>query len=360
MPGEADGPSSRSIIRIDALGAVVDVHGSQDIPLQIRRLITEAWRDSVADDSARVSRTLTLATPVLDDLEGFLSDISTRVTLEALDALRGRRLLLHAAGVADERGNVVALIGPSGRGKTTAARHLGQQFGYVSDETVAVDTDLAVAAYRKPLSVITAGHHHKLQLAPSELELRPLPDRPLRLRALTLIERAPHAEDIGPVPMDTIDAICEMTPQISYLPELPAPLQHLARLFDAVGAPTRLVYRDATELPTLVQVMFDSPRPPAQTWAPAPPPTSEGPWRTVDVDDAILVDGRACILRDGIVTALDQRGRLAWVEARRGATTEQIAVAAVAEFGEPDDGSAHELITATLEELRAHGLIEGA
>ena len=57
-----------------------------------------------------------------------------------------------------------------------------------------------------------------------------------------------------------------MTPQISYLPELPTPLQYLARLFDAIGAPTRLIYRDAVELPALVRTMLDEPGHPAAAW----------------------------------------------------------------------------------------------
>lgn len=354
-------PAGASVAEIDALGVDLDIRVAESLPAEVRARISDAWRDCLRASSERSERrTVDLPASMFDDVELGLSDLSTRVTLEALDALRGTRLLLHAAGVATDDGRVLALVGPSGRGKTTASRHLGTHFAYVSDETVAVADDLTVTAYRKPLSIITDGHAHKQQIAPSELGLRPLPRAPLRLVGLTLIERNPDADEIGPVAVDTIDAICEMTPQISYLPQLPSPLQHLARLFDAVGAPTRLTYRDATELPSLVATMFDSPAVPAQAWEPAPPARAAGPWRAVDVDDAILVDGRACILLDGVVTALDHRGRLAWVEACRGATTAEIADAAVAEFGAPGDGSALELIAATLDDLRAHGLIEAA
>jgi len=350
-----------SVAEVDALGVDLDIRVAAATPAEVRAQIVDAWRDCIPASSERPGRrTIDLPASMFDDVELGLSDLSTRVTLEALDALRGTRLLLHAAGIATDDGRVLALVGPSGRGKTTASRHLGARFAYVSDETVAVADDLAVTAYRKPLSIITEGHAHKQQVAPSELGLRPLPHAPLHLMGLTLIERVPDADDIGPVRVDTIDAICEMTPQISYLPELPTPLQYLARLFDAVGAPTRLVYRDAVELPALVEAMFDSAGAPAQPWAPVPPPVVGGPWRAVEVDDAILVDGRACILREGVVTALDHRGRLTWMQARRGASTEQIAHAAVAEFGAPVEGSALELIAATLDDLLAHGLIEAA
>lgn len=354
-----DGFVEVSVAEVDALGVRIDLRTSEGTGVDVRDQIVAAWRDCRPGFTpASTRRAVELPATMFEDIERGLSDLSTRVTLEALDALRGTRLLLHAAGVATADGRVLALVGPSGRGKTTASRHLGTHFAYISDETVGVAADLAVTAYRKPLSVITEGHAHKQQVAPSELGLRPLPDAPLRLVGLTLIERTPDADEIGPTPIDTIDAICELTPQISYLPELPTPLQHLARLFDAVGAPTRLIYRDATELPDIVQSMFDSPVVPAQTWTTAAPTGPAGPWRAVDVDDAILVDGRACILLDGVVTALDHRGRLAWVGAREGATTEEIAEAAVAEFGAPDEGSARDLMEATLHDLRAHGLIE--
>lgn len=349
------------LTEVEALGVIIEMRTSADTAVGVRERVSAAWKDCRQGQVLpTMRRILELPSAMFDDFERGLSDLSTRVTLEALDALRGTRLLLHAAGVATDDGRVLAMVGPSGRGKTTASLHLGTHFAYVSDETVAVADDLAVTAYRKPLSVITEGHVHKQQVSPSELGLRPLPEAPLRAVGLTLIDRDPDADEIGPVAIDTIDAICEMTPQISYLPDLPSPLQHLARLFDAVGAPTRLTYRDATELPSLVATMFDSPAVPAPSWEPAPPALSTGPWRAVDVDDAILVDGRACILLDGVVTALDHRGRLAWMGARRGATTAEIAQAAVAEFGAPGDGAAVDLIEATLQELCAYGLIEAA
>ena len=47
--------------------------------------------------------------------------------------------MLHAAGIADADGLVVALVGPSGMGKTTASSYLARHgFGYVTDETVSI------------------------------------------------------------------------------------------------------------------------------------------------------------------------------------------------------------------------------
>ncbi|WP_396644954.1 hypothetical protein [Microbacterium sp.] len=349
------------VAEVDALGIRVAIHAGSAYPAAVVAEVADAWRDC---RTARIAPVLRRRTelPATDHLDAarLLSDLSTRVTLEALSALRGTRLLLHAAGVAAPDGRVLALVGPSGRGKTTAVRHLGGHFGYVSDESVAVDPDLSVSPYRKPLSLIVEGRPFKQQVAPSGLGLLPLPDTDLTLAGITLLERTPHTDEPVVLPLDLIDAISEMTPQISYLAELPSPLQFIARIVDRIGSVTRVVYADATDLPQLVASMFTAPTPAAQTWTVAPPGVRTGPWRCTEVDDAILVDGRACILREGIVSVLDRRGCLAWTMCLRGATTEQITAAAVAAFGEPGHDSAPLLIERTLQDLRTHGLITGA
>ena len=80
--------------------------------------------------------------------------LTTQVTMEALRATAGRRINLHAGGVADERRRVLAVVGPSGTGKTTATLALARRLGYVSDETVSIDPDGTVAPHPKPLSVV--------------------------------------------------------------------------------------------------------------------------------------------------------------------------------------------------------------
>lgn len=341
-----------------ALGVYLDLTGAQITDPIASNAVSQAWRDCVCSPPVEErQREVRILAPTLSHLERSLSDLSTQVTLAALDALRGTRLLLHAAGVAAPDGRVLALVGPSGRGKTTASRHLGLHYGYVSDETVAVDLDLTVYPYRKPLSIIVEGKPFKEQIAPSDLGLLPLPDAPLRLAGITLLDRDPDIDTPGAFPVDLIDAICEMTPQISYLPELPSPLQYIARIVDQIGGVTRLIYRDAADLPALVETMFAAPAPNAQPWTVAPAAATTGPWRCTEVDDAILVDGRACILREGIVTALDHRGALAWTMCLEGAHTEQITEAAVTAFGEPDGSTPHELMRQTLEELVEHGLL---
>src|SRR5690242_4779685 len=103
--------------------------------------------------------------------------------------------MLHAAGLASDDGGTVALVAGSGTGKTTAGRLLGRSLGYVSDETIAVEHDLTVRPYAKPLSIVTdptvpTGKHEE---SPDDLGLRPAAPV-LRLAAVAVLERR---DDVG-------------------------------------------------------------------------------------------------------------------------------------------------------------------
>ena len=98
--------------------------------------------------------------------------------MAALKATAGRRVNLHAGGVADERRRVLAVVGPSGTGKTTATLALARRLGYVSDETVSIDPAGTVAPHPKPLSVVVDPQRlrDKEQMSPDDLGLMPTPD----------------------------------------------------------------------------------------------------------------------------------------------------------------------------------------
>ena len=179
-----------------------------------------------------------------------LSGLSQQVTLAAIEAARGRAWMLHAAGIATPDGQVVVLVGPSGRGKTTASRALGAAYGYVSDETVAIDDDGRVWPYRKPLSVIEDPAAPKTQLPPSALGLQPLPDAELRVAAVVLLDRDPsHPE--APTSRSPISATRsrDSISQTSFLHDQPAALRFIAALATATGGIRTVKYREAATLP---------------------------------------------------------------------------------------------------------------
>ena len=173
----------RRTLLIDAIGTVIEIDGSA-LTDDGWAAVQHAWSGAVvvSDGCAGPSATVTAHGAVIT--ESMLASLSIDVTLAALEQRAGEVLMLHAAGLATDEGRVVVLVGPSGRGKTTASRVLGRDFGYVSDESVGIEADGTVLPYRKPLSIIEDHDHLKAQRSPKELGLRPLPDRPLRVAAL--------------------------------------------------------------------------------------------------------------------------------------------------------------------------------
>ena len=91
------------------------------------------------------------------ELLGSALQVVEQVTACALEGAAGSLLLVHACGLSDESGGVIALVGKSGAGKTTAAVALGRHLGYVSDEAVAVQAEGSVIAFERPLCVMGPG-----------------------------------------------------------------------------------------------------------------------------------------------------------------------------------------------------------
>lgn len=192
----------------------------------------------------------TLAGP---DLATVLHDLSPRITLAAITRREHDLFTIHAGGVADlETGKTVAMVGASGAGKTTATAVLARQFGYVSDETIALRDDDSILAYPKPLSVLGDRAPLKDQISPDLLGFQLAPDH-CRLVKVLYLHRTPD----GPTepylePMSTVRAIAELAPQISFLATRDKPLQRLAVTLRATGGMDKVHYREAASLGPLV------------------------------------------------------------------------------------------------------------
>ena len=305
-----------------------------------------AWADALADAGAEPVDTVA---PHGSDRAGMLSSLSQRVTLAAIGAGRGRAWMLHAAGVATSDGQVVVLVGPSGRGKTTAARALSAVYGYVSDETIAIDADGRVWPYRKPLSVIEDPAAPKTQRPPSALGLGPLPDAELRVAAVVLLDRSPEHPEVPVVEVtDLGDALEGLVSQTSFLHDQRTALRFIAALATATGGIRTVKYREAASLPSVVPGLVRPGRPivlprrPEHS-RPDTDPADSGPrFSRVDVaDEVALTDpDRVAILtirgqRRGHVTLLDGIAPAVW-RAADGATLGQLQDAAVSAYGEPE------------------------
>lgn len=271
--------------------------------------------------------------------------LASRLTLVALEQLAGQRLMLHAAGLADADGHVLVLVGPSGTGKTTAAHALATSgWGYVTDETVAIDGAGRVLPYPKPLSIVDpAESHGKTNHGPDALGLGATP-LDLRAGAVVVLERERQTDSqptLDPLPL--LDAILELAGQSSYLIRLESPLQGLCRLVDQVGGAHRLTYGEIEDtLPLLAGLTSRAPAG-LEPWQPLPLPEAGEPppgrLVTAQPRDAVLIGDEALVLVDRTPVRLSSVGLTIWQRAATPATDADLLDAAVAEHGDHPDAA---------------------
>ena len=354
------------ILYVSAIGTTVGI----DLSLLTRddeEAVRMVWADAATDS---VDEPAAIVVPRASERARMLQSLSRQVTHAAIDARRADLWMLHAAGIATPAGDVVAFVGPSGRGKTTASRHLGRHYGYVSDETIGIARDGQVLAHRKPLSIIEEPRAPKVERRPSSLGLGTIP-RDLRVRAVVLLHRRPDHEGAPTVtPIDLADALGDLVGQSSHLVERPDSLRFIAAIAQATGGIRAVHYREASDLPSIVPELLAGP---ASTPVIAPPITREPApvgdntdqprfLRTAAVDEIELVapDRVAVLTRDaggrGTVHVLDGIAPTLWAAAS-GVPFDALVAASTAAHGVPVGADAAELVRASLDHLIAAGLL---
>ncbi|MDQ4488589.1 hypothetical protein RBS60_00080 [Sinomonas sp. ASV486] len=319
----------------------------------------------------------------------FASYLTSSLTVAAIEERAGELMMLHASGLAEPgTGRTVALVARSGMGKTTATRQLATRFGYVSDETVAVDRSGRILPYPKPLSVIDdPPPAPKVQRGPDELGLAPAPAG-ATLAGVVLLERQAGLEAAVVEPVGHADAITDLTPQTSALARIERPLAWLCGILDACGGAVRVRYTEAEQLAAVLPDVISLPAL-APSWrdahdgalvasgatvpplAKASPGGAAGPGpgrvRRREVVDAVAVpgaDGGAAevlvlagptLLRlGGIAPAVWDA--LAGTTGGAGLTRADLAAALEVSIGLPD--GYEPILDAALAELKASGLVD--
>ncbi|GAA3597925.1 hypothetical protein GCM10022198_22750 [Klugiella xanthotipulae] len=372
-------------IRVDILGLPVDLVIHDPRHIGIEEALRVSWNrclrtegvdavltvwcslDQDAADPPAASPTLSLITA--PDVSILRSTVTSHLTLMGIEDLAGTSFLFHATASSHPvTGDVIALVGPSGRGKTTAAQAMARHRGYVTDETVAVLPDGSVLGYPKPLSVKAhALDTIKTQVGPDELGLvAPTPGVPLSLARLVLLSRDP--ECVTPVVerVPLASAIVELSTEMSYLWKYPAPLYSLARLIERTGGVHRVRYAEAATLPDLLS------NPPAaegnESWSsaeisgageltPETAPVSAGlQYRARPTTDALEIDGNILILVENQVVLLSPVGSLIWSATREWTHSDTVHRTLIESFGPHPDSAI--LAERALHDLADQGVLE--
>ncbi len=267
-------PALRHEISLEVLGVrlVVRAHGSQ--AYVVADAVDRAWAwcvsghpedgrdalyvDVLVDAEEEIVRWAAARGWVAaTSLEVLLHNLSPSITGRAIEQLAGQALMFHACALSEPAtGATAVMVGPSGMGKTTLSRQLGQALAYVTDETAAVDADGTLRLFPKPLSILGSHGFLKEQVCPGDLGLV-RPTLAPRLAAVVLLDRSPCAPatpSVAPVPL--LSAIATLAEQISYLKILDQPLQRLAGLLQSVGGAYRLSYRDGADLLPVVRQLL--------------------------------------------------------------------------------------------------------
>ena len=298
--------------------------------------------------------------------------LSRALTSASIARRTGHTLMFHAAGLAFSGGETLALVAPSGTGKTTAARVLGRDLGYVTDETLAVETDLTVLPYPKPLSVVDdpAEPTRKTEWSPDELGLR-APTGPLRLAGVVLLHRDPGVDEPALDAVGLVEGAAEVLSQTSAVLALPEPMTRLARALTVGGGPWRLTYRDIGDCLALLTDLLERPAEPRADWwaevgstggtpvsAPAAPPgpTALHTWvERTPFTQALHEPGATLVMLGQLPHTVPGLGALAWRQAATPVPVERILAAAVAEHGAHPD--AERVIVDTVDVLVDSGLL---
>lgn len=369
---------------VRALAATIRIELDDSLTADEQAGIRSQWVDLLVDDASEPTavlragvgsnqedddRFMVRADSALDLADAIVSS----VTLTAITDLSGQALMLHASAIALDDGRVIGFVGPSGRGKTTAALTLGRSYGYVTDETLAVRVDGSVIPFSKPLSVGDRPQTKRIEAA-SSLGLNVAPTQGLKLDAVVLLDRRPAVERPYVESISIFEALPDLVPQTSALSFLEHPLRTLIETAVATGGIRRLVYSEAETLPSVIDDIllaadFEQPAltdvasvsqrgcdcyqglSGAEAGDDSTAQDRPGSHRRAGHSDALMVDDALFVLTANQVVVLEGVGPVVWLAAE-GSTEVELREAALRQLPEPPAGiDPLQVVSAAVEQL---------
>jgi hypothetical protein len=206
----------------------------------------------------------------------------------------------------------------------------------------------------------------KTETPPSGLGLGVLPDTPLELTAIVLLDRRDDADEPTARTLTTVEAVAALTAHTSFLSHLARPLQFVAAIL-AETPVVRLTYREARDLEAIDAFWQTSgghkaaipARGTVDTATDAADSPPAGRLRRAAVADAIAPGDadQLLVLHDDVVHTLDGIAPTLWRALGAGGDGPGLVTALVAAHGHPPEGDAEQLVGAALDELGAAGLV---
>lgn len=360
---------------IRTLGALVHIRPDATLTTDQVRGIERAWSRTIVEDPGHDAPVITaglasrgsLADVTGSTLDELMTRLTQRVTLTAIEQRRGDLVMLHAAGLADPAtGRTIALVAPSGTGKTTAARTLGHRLGYVSDETVGITADHRVEPHAKPLSIRPDVPGESNQVCADDLALL-VPPEHLTIVALAVLVRDPAATSATAEPLGLTELLELVIPQVSYLPELPHGLLRVLELVAHCGGAWRLTYGEAVDLAPIVHRLLTDSAPTPSPWSrvaadtnvrsPAPGTMSVRRVRSCDAvtdgTSTVVLHGRQVVELQGVAPPI-------WEAAADWTSADSLVPVLTELFGAPPGDSAEPFVRRAVDDLSARGLLETA
>ena len=238
------------VVWLRALGTAVAVEAGAVDGERLRELWARCVVAAPSDSGSRAATDgETSDVSVVTLAAGASMESATQQITRAFIARRaGELLMFHAGAVAHPKtGRALVYVAPGGTGKSTLTTWLGREYGYVTDETVAVDPrSRTILAYPKPVTWAAAKGERKIEHAPDSLGLKVAPSEPW-VAGLALLRRTEGRQQATFTPLDVVEAITMLAPETSSLSALDRPLSLLASLIADVGC-TLVEYGDASQI----------------------------------------------------------------------------------------------------------------